>query len=73
MPARRCDIGCESWPDEMIFATCTYCGEKTTRYEKMEPTVSREKARSVKLHELFDKFYERRCEQLGIPADGPLT
>lgn len=73
MAARRCDIGCESWPDEPIFGTCSYCGEQTRRVANINPTITREEARNVKLHELFEQFYERRCEKLGIPADGPLV
>lgn len=72
MPARRCDIGCESWPDDPIFTTCTYCGEPTTRVRNINPKISFEEARSIKLHELFERFYERRCKRLGIEADGPL-
>ena len=72
MPARRCDIGCESWPDDPIFTTCTYCGEQTRRVRNATPTVEFEEARSIKLHELFDLFYERRCEAKGIPSEGPM-
>lgn len=72
MPARRCSIGCESWPDEDLFIRCTICGEATTRISNAQPTIDREAAVSAKLHELFDAFYERRCDKLGIPAEGPL-
>jgi hypothetical protein len=71
MPSRRCAIGCESWPDDPIFTTCSVCGEPTTRIDK-EPTIGFDEARSIKLHDLFEQFYERRCDTLGIPADGPL-
>lgn len=72
MSARRCAIGCETWPDEMIFSRCSYCGEPTRRIGNLEPTVDREEATRVKLYELFDEFYERRCASLGIPSEGPL-
>lgn len=72
MPARRCDIGCQSWPDEPIFTHCVHCGELTTRVRNIEPDIDRDEARSLKLHELFDKFYALVCAQRGIPADGPL-
>lgn len=52
--------------------TCSYCGERTTRINNAEPTVDREEARNVKLHELFDRYYERVCERRGIDADGPI-
>lgn len=32
-----------------------------------------DEARSLLLHLEFEKFYERYCEQRGIPADGPLS
>lgn len=70
--ARRCSIGCESWPDDPMFATCTHCGEPTRRV-RAKPTISFEDARKIKLYELFDLYYERRCERLGIPPEGPLT
>lgn len=72
MPARRCAIGCESWPDEAIFTTCVHCGEQTRRVNGAEPTIDREDARILKLHELFEQFYAKRCVELGIPSDGPL-
>lgn len=72
MAARRCDIGCESWPDAAIFNFCSYCGEPTTRVNNINPTISLEEAKSIKLHELFEKFYEKRCAEKGIPAEGPL-
>lgn len=73
MAARRCDMGCESWPDEPIFATCSHCGEPTRRISNGEPTITVEEAKVLKLYDLFDRFYERRCERLGIKADGPLS
>ena len=69
---RRCAIGCESWPDDNLFSTCTHCGEPTRRL-KAVPTISFDEARKVKLYELFERFYERRCEKLGVPSDGPLS
>lgn len=72
MPARRCSIGCESWPDEDLFATCSHCGGETQRINNISPTVDRAAAVSFKLHSLFDDWYERRCQELGIPSHGPL-
>lgn len=72
MPARRCEIGCESWPDDDIFITCSVCGERTRRVGNISPTIPFEEARSIKLRELFDEYYARRCERMGIPAEGPL-
>lgn len=73
MAARRCAIGCESWPDQPIFTICSHCGEQTRRIRNAEPTISFEEARSIKLHELFELYYERRCAVKGIPVEGPLV
>jgi hypothetical protein len=72
MAARRCPIGCESWPNEPIFNVCATCGEATRYISNAEPTLSREEAVSRKLHFLFDRYYERICDKRGIPVDGPL-
>jgi hypothetical protein len=79
---RRCSIGCESWPDEALYAKCPRCGEKTTRFNNLEPLTSAE-AKAIRMElqaenaadvqrQRFEKFYADRCEKLGIPADGPL-
>lgn len=68
---RRCDLGCESWPDDVLYKRCPECGEPTTRYSNLRP-MPRDEARSILLHKEFDKFYEKRCAKLGIAADGPL-
>lgn len=79
---RRCSIGCESWPDEGIYAKCPRCGETTTRYSGLEP-LSHAEAKEIRLAEQakdaidprvarFEAFYATRCRELGIPIDGPL-
>lgn len=70
-PGRRCDLGCESWPDELIYQRCPTCGEKTTRYTNLYP-VSDEEGRSAIRHEAFERFYEAHCRAQGISVDGPL-
>lgn len=66
-------MGCESWPNKPIFNTCAVCGEVTRVVQNAEPSLTLEEAKSAKLHQLFEEFYERRCVQKGIPAEGPLT
>lgn len=44
MPARRCAIGCESWPDEDEYKTCFVCGEPTRRLGNVNPTMTAEDA-----------------------------
>lgn len=68
---RRCEIGCETWPDSDEFKTCPKCGEPAKRYSGMTP-LTLEEARSIKAHIDFDAYYERHCARLGIPASGPL-
>lgn len=68
---RRCDMGCESWPDEMIYQKCPLCGEATTRFANLQPK-DPEDARSVLRHQAFERFYEEHCRKRGIPVEGPL-
>jgi hypothetical protein len=72
MAGRRCSIGCQNWPDEMIFRHCAICGELTTRINNIEPDLEREEAISLLKEHLFERYYERWCAQRGVPVDGPL-
>ena len=72
MAARRCSIGCESWPNEPIFNVCAVCGEVTRLVTNDEPSMEYDEAVNMKLHYLFDRYYERVCAERGIPVDGPL-
>lgn len=55
---RRCDQGCESWPDDDRYKFCFLCGEKTTRYSNLQP-LTIEEANRVE----FDLYYKRWDEQ----------
>ena len=68
---RRCDLGCESWPDEALYTRCPRCGNPTERFTNLSPLDSDEAA-SILSHIEFDRYYERRCARLGIPVNGPL-
>lgn len=70
---RRCTLGCETWPDALLFRKCYVCGEDTRRVrgETVEP-LSDEEAMKIVLYHEFEKFYERRCRRLGVPVEGPL-
>lgn len=72
MPARRCSIGCQNWPDEQIFRHCAICGEVTQRVGNAEPDLEREEAKSLLLEYLFEKYYAMWCQQRGQPVEGPL-
>lgn len=65
---RRCDFGCESWPDHDDYATCPACGEETTRYSNLKP-LDADVARSLKLELDFESYYEEHCKQLGMPVE----
>lgn len=71
MPSRRCEMGCESWPDSDLYNFCLSCGEATTRI-KQSPTLTDEEARSRTLHALFEEHYAWRCAQIGVEPDGPI-
>jgi hypothetical protein len=64
---RRCEAGCESWPDDPRYATCPLCAEPTTRYRNLQPLSQSEAA-----HRAFEAFYEERCAARGVSVDGPL-
>lgn len=68
---RRCDLGCESWPDLNTYDECPTCGEPTKRYSNLHP-LSDVDARSTALHYRFDEFYEEWCEARGQTMAGPL-
>lgn len=68
---RRCDMGCESWPDTTDFATCLRCGGATTRYSNLQP-MDFDEAISLLRHARFNRYYEKHCERLKIPFKGPL-
>jgi hypothetical protein len=68
---RRCDIGCESWPDEPIYQKCPTCGEPTTRFSNLTP-VSAEEGRSAIRAAAFERFYEHHCREKGQPIEGDL-
>ena len=68
---RRCDLGCESWPDEPIYSTCPACGEATKQYTNLTP-LDPEDAQRFLLLAQFEEFYARRCALRGISVDGPI-
>jgi transposase InsO family protein len=64
---RRCDNGCESWPDDERYERCPICRSKTTRYNNLRPLPQDEAdARE------FEAFYERYCEKKEQPVNGGL-
>ena len=65
-------MGCESWPDTAFYASCPICGERTQRIMNAEPTISHAEGKVLKLYELFDEYYAKRCADLGIPVEGDL-
>lgn len=53
MIGRRCEIGCETWPDTDKYKRCPECGEPTKRYRGVEP-LSEEEAAPL----AFEAFYK---------------
>jgi hypothetical protein len=64
---RRCEIGCESWPDDDRYKICPLCKDPAPRYKNLTPMDA-----SAARHREFEVFYREHCERLGIPVDGPL-
>lgn len=55
---RRCDTGCESWPDSDRYKTCPVCGEEATRFKNLQPLTQQEANQRE-----FELYYERWNEQ----------
>lgn len=68
---RRCEVGCESWPDDDIYDTCPVCGEPTERFSNLRP-ISEEEARSMRLTLEFEQYYIDYCNDRRQPLDGAL-
>lgn len=68
---RRCDIGCESWPDDTAYKECPICGMETTRFSNLIPLDEAE-AKAAKARVEFEAYYEKHCEDLGQEVEGPL-
>ena len=68
---RRCDVGCESWPDDDAYDECPVCGEPTVRFSNLRPLDETE-ARTLRLQLEFEHYYVEYCENKGQPVDGPL-
>lgn len=68
---RRCDLGCESWPDDDDYDTCPVCGEPTERFSNLRP-LSDDDAKSMRLILNFEQYYIDYCEARGQTLDGGL-
>lgn len=68
---RRCDIGCESWPDSDDYNVCPVCGEETTRYGNVVP-LSEQDARELRSAMLFKEFYAKYCDRKSQAEEGDL-
>jgi hypothetical protein len=54
---RRCEMGCETWPDDTLYSICPNCEEPTRRFTRMSP-LSAEEALSKKKHADFERWCE---------------
>lgn len=68
---RRCDIGCETWPDDDRYEECVHCGEPTTRFRNLRP-IPEDEAELVVSYLKFEEYYADHCSQHGVSVDGPL-
>lgn len=68
---RRCDLGCESWPDDAEYKVCPICSCEAPRFSNLRPLDKKEAAKAKARIE-FEVFYEKHCEELGQPVEGPL-
>lgn len=69
---RRCEIGCESWPDNKEeYEFCPICGQETRRWSNLLP-LDEDEAKVAKARLEFEAYYEKHCEDLGQTVEGPL-
>lgn len=83
----RCDIGCASWPDQVLYKQCPQCGGSCTRFsnltpmdvEEAEPILQRaldekrQERESAARLAAFERYYQKHCDKLGIPSQGVLS
>lgn len=70
---RRCEMGCETWPDKALYAHCLRCGEPTRRVRGRVTPLSDEEAESILKAVAFERYYERWCAARRQPVEGPLS
>jgi hypothetical protein len=68
---RRCSLGCESWPNQELYAKCPYCGEETKAYTGLSP-LTEDEAASILRRQEFERYYARYCALNGQSVEGDL-
>ena len=68
---RRCDNGCESWPDDDQYNICPVCQEETSKYSNLIP-LDPEEAVEIAVRASFERYYEKHCRKRGYGADGTI-
>jgi len=68
---RRCELGCEDWPDTVAFARCPICDEATKRWNNLDP-IDPDEAKEALNNQNFQRYYEMYCAERGVSVDGPL-
>ena len=69
---RRCDLGCESWPDDKEYDPCPVCGQEAKRFSNLRP-LEDDEARKQKARIDFEAYYEKYCEERNQGVEGPLS
>lgn len=65
--ARRCDLGCETWPDEPVYKKCAVCGESTKRFSNARESEILTASEAARL--MFEDYYERRGQREVLSDD----
>lgn len=66
---RRCEMGCETWPDDKRYKKCPLCGEDAERYSNLKPLSKLEALKAE-----FEAFYtnwEANHDASRLAADAP--
>lgn len=64
---RRCDLGCETWPDDDRYDTCPECREETTRYSNVKAITAEEA--SAREFELFYEAWDAAHDPARLAGD----
>lgn len=58
MPAYRCSVCSVNWPATSDYLLCPECEAATTRFSNIR-CIPIKKAKSLRLHAEFERFYEK--------------
>lgn len=68
---RRCELGCETWPDDNRYNKCPTCGEDTTRYKGVTP-LEQDEANHAEFLAFYEEWDKRPAVRLQMTPEESL-